>query len=254
MVGIYKFADLTVQMDCRYELMKRRAAKYALPDAALPDIIMDIPEARIANPPDRYHHLTPAEIELILTGARFSREILHHEGFVLHASAIAWQNRGILFSADSGVGKSTHTRLWQKRFGPENIPIINDDKPAIRWLDDQFYVCGTPFSGNSEENRNLSVPLHAIVFLKRASTNLIRQLSPQEALPLLMKQTLRPNSSPEHMDLLLSLLNRLLPAVPCCLLQCNMEEEAAALAAEVLFPSGLEKRNEGKTAPMGQDI
>lgn len=165
----------------------------------------------------------------------FAKELLLHNGFSLHASAIAFHNKGILFSADSRTGKSTHTRLWQKHFGAENVPIINDDKPAIRCIENAFYTYGTPFSGNSDENRDIKVPLHAIVFLKRDTTNSIQKLSPVEALPLLMKQTLRPNSSHEHMNLLLSLLDKLLSQVPTYLLHCNMDEEVVSVVANELF-------------------
>lgn len=34
-------------------------------------------------------------------------------GFYLHSSAVELDGRAYLFSGKSGVGKSTHTRLWQ---------------------------------------------------------------------------------------------------------------------------------------------
>lgn len=228
----YYFADLHIEMNCTYEIMKRRAEKYLTAETAANDISIIVPGKVITQPSDRYLHLPPASIELILMGNRFARDILLHSGFVLHSSAIIFEKKGILFSADPGIGKSTHTRLWQKHFGAENVPIINDDKPAIRRLDNNFYVYGTPFSGNSEENRNMKVPLHAIVFLERAEKNSIRRISPVEALPLLMRQTLRPGSSQEHMTALLALLDQMLSKIPVYVLRCNMNEEAAVVAAE----------------------
>ncbi len=50
---------------------------------------------------------------------------------MLHASAIVVGNSAYLFSASSGTGKSTHTKLWQECFGDKAV-IINDDKPVIR--------------------------------------------------------------------------------------------------------------------------
>ena len=38
-------------------------------------------------------------------------------GFYLHSSAVELDGRAYLFSGKSGVGKSTHTRLWQQIFG-----------------------------------------------------------------------------------------------------------------------------------------
>lgn len=234
-MSMYRFADLSVEMNCTYETMKRRSEKYRTEETCAPDISILVPEKKITEPAEKYRHLPPKDIELILMCGRFSREILLHEGFVLHSSAIVYRNRGILFSADSGVGKSTHTRLWQKHFGAENVRILNDDKPAIRSGEDGFTVYGTPFSGNSDENLNLSVPLHAIVFIERDEKNFIHKISPEEAMPLLMRHTLRPGSSAERMEVLLGLLNRLLLEIPVYKLHCNMEEEAAVTAAEGLF-------------------
>lgn len=231
----YKFADLSVEMNCQYEIMKRRSEKYLTAETEECDIIIKIPEERITNPTEKYKHLKPEEIELILMSRHFSKELLLRNGFSLHASAIAFQNSGILFSADSGIGKSTHTRLWQKHFGAENVPIINDDKPAIRFMEDIFYTYGTPFSGNSEENLDMRVPLRAIVFLQRDTINSIRKLSPVESLPLLMKQTLRPNSSNEHMASLFLLLDRLLSEIPVYMLNCNMDEDVVSVVANEIF-------------------
>lgn len=232
----YRFADFCISMNCQYDIMVRRSQKYLTEDTDDIDITLTIPERLMADWEKRYPHLTKAEIELILLSSRFSRELLMHDGFVLHASAIAFRHCGILFSADSGVGKSTHTRLWQKHFGESAVPVINDDKPAIRYISGKFYVYGTPFSGNSDKNLNRKVPLHAICFLEQDTSNSIQRLSPPQALPLLMRQTLRPRNSVKNVDSLLSLLDRLLTDIPVYLLHCNMEESAAELAASTLFP------------------
>lgn len=232
----YRFADLLIEMNCRYDLLRRRSEKYRVREEEESDLILDIPEESMTQPEKKMAHLSPEEIEFILMGSRFFGEFLNWDGFVIHASAIAFRNRGVLFSADSGTGKSTHTRLWQKHFGPDKAPIINDDKPAIRFMDGRYYVYGTPFSGNSEENRNMKVPLHAIVFLQRAENNSIERLDTPRILPLMLRQTLRPGASAERMDLFLAQLNRLLPVTPCYLLRCNMDEEVVDLVAGTLFP------------------
>lgn len=235
MMERFQFADLQIDMDCRYDIMKRRSEKYRVEAVDDCDFILNVPEEHIHYPEKRFVHLQPEVIELILMGAKFQGELLRHDGFVIHASAIAYQNRAILFSADVRTGKSTHTRLWQKHFGAENVPIINDDKPAVRFVDDRFYVYGTPFSGNSEENRNMKVPLHAIVFLQRDAENSIKRLEQSELLPLLIKHTVRANPDPEIMDLFFNQLDRLLPNIPCYLLRCNMDEEVVQMVADALF-------------------
>jgi len=233
----YILAGLRTSMTCKYEIMQRRSAKYLAKDIKTPDITLENPDASLTKFTERHPNLTLAEAELILMTSRFAKQLLFHEGFILHASAVAFRQRGVLFSADSGVGKSTHTRLWQKHFGRDAVPIINDDKPALRLENGRFYVYGNPFSGNSEENCDLKVPLHAIVFLQRDATNSIRPLTVEEALPLLLRQTPRYTRTPEAMEHLLSLLDTLFLTVPAYQLCCNIEESAAILAAATLFPA-----------------
>lgn len=57
------------------------------------------------------------------------RLLLSRQGLLLHASFIRWQDRGILFSAPSGTGKSTQADLWVRHRGAE---VINGDRAALR--------------------------------------------------------------------------------------------------------------------------
>ena len=107
------------------------------------------------------------EAEYIWTGYEFCRKLLDHDGFVLHAPAVAYTGKAYLFSASSGTGKSTHAAIWEKVFGKDAI-IINDDKPALRIKNDTIYVYGTPWSGKTDKNSNISVPLGGICFISKS--------------------------------------------------------------------------------------
>ena len=231
----YHIADLTVSMTCRYDIMKRRSEKYLAKEAAPAELALEVSDASIKNFLEHAAHLTPAEAELILTASCFSRQLPAYGGFILHASAISYRGFAILFSADSGVGKSTHTRLWQKHFGKHEVPIINDDQPVIRLFDNCAYVYGSPFSGNSDENQDMKAPLRAVVFLERSETNQMRRLDPKESVPLFLKQIPRHSSSREYMEEMLSLLDRFLKEIPVWLLSCNMDEDAAVLAEKMIM-------------------
>lgn len=231
----YLLADLHASFPCRYATMQRRCSAYQVLPGAADEISMYIPHAQILHFQEKHPHLSLADAELILLSSRFSQQLLAHQGLVLHASAIVHQEKAVLFSAPSGVGKSTHTRLWQQQFGAESAVILDDDKPALRLLHRQWWVYGTPFSGDSDENRNGRAPLHALVFLERNSCNTIRRLCVEEALPYCLSN-LPLHRQVSNLNHIMDRLNQLLPTVPIYLLSCNMEPEAAILAHQTLFP------------------
>ena len=47
----------------------------------------------------------------------FAEFLFAHNTILFHGSAIAVDGQGYLFTAHSGTGKSTHTRLWREAFG-----------------------------------------------------------------------------------------------------------------------------------------
>ena len=53
---------------------------------------------------------------------------------VFHGSVIAVDGVGYLFTAKSGTGKSTHTRLWREMLRDKAV-MVNDDKPLIKCTD-----------------------------------------------------------------------------------------------------------------------
>ena len=60
-----------------------------------------------------------------------SNQMADRNVFLIHGSSLALDGRGYLFTAPSGTGKSTHSRLWKEVFG-NRVIMINDDKPFLR--------------------------------------------------------------------------------------------------------------------------
>ena len=117
----------------------------------------------------------------------FNLAALHRNAVAIHASAIRYRDRGVLFLGESGTGKSTHSRLWRK-----NIPgtaLLNDDSPILGLADGTVRVWGSPWSGKVPCYRNGSCPAAAIVRLVQAPENRIRRLSPIEAFCALFPST-----------------------------------------------------------------
>lgn len=146
------------------------------------------------------------------------------EGFVFHSSTIRYNQKGILFSADSGTGKSTHTSLWKKYY-PSQVDIINDDTPIIRFIDGIAYVFGTPWSGKSDINENISAPLSNIVFLERGETNSLVELDFQSAFKRFISQSFIMPFIPLY-HAYLATAERVLRNVKMIILKCNISKDA----------------------------
>ena len=133
-----------------------------------------------------------------------------------------------LFTAKSGTGKTTHTRLWLKQFGARAV-MVNGDKPLIHITRECATVYGTPWDGKEHLSRNMSCPLKAVCILTRSKTNHIERISPKEALMMLCQQSYRP-AQPAALRKTLALVDLLSSSVPLYRLGCNMEPEAALVA------------------------
>ncbi len=159
--------------------------------------------------------------------------MLHYDAFMVHASAISYQNNGILFSAPSGTGKTTHTKLWEQF--DSSAFILNDDSPIIRFMDDgKPYACGSPWAGASGEGKNVIVPLKAIVFLQQGSENEIQRLQTLQALQWLLGSVTKPVDK-GLMDKLFTLIHLLLSSTPCYILKCRPDLDAVKTVRDELF-------------------
>ncbi len=219
-----RVADVNLNIEYKYETMIKQAEPYMY-DFEKPNCTVHISDEYIDMVQKDNQHLSKSDIEYIYTGAAFYEALLHFNGFMLHSSGVVKDGYAYLFSADPGTGKSTHTELWQKYFGEDDALIINDDKPAIRMIDNKLYVYGTPWSGKTDKNINMRVPLGAIVFLERSENNWVKPIKPAEAIPLILQQTIRPVEK-ETMILLLDMLDKVLRNTRVFRLGCNMSKEA----------------------------
>lgn len=162
----------------------------------------------------------------------FAEFLFDHETLLLHGSAIAADGQGYLFTANSGTGKSTHTRLWREVLGSRAV-MVNDDKPFVQLRGEQILLHGSPWSGKHGLDTNLSVPLKGICLLERGGENRIQRISPEALLPMLRKQCYCPLDPGQH-GAFLSLTEVLAQQVPLWRMTCTKEAEAARIAYEAM--------------------
>ncbi|MBQ8845894.1 MAG: hypothetical protein IJ006_01995, partial [Lachnospiraceae bacterium] len=132
-----------------------------------------------------------AYLETLAVYRKIAEQMLAYDTLLFHGSVIAVDGAGYLFTAKSGTGKSTHTRLWRERFGDRAV-MVNDDKPLLKVTEDSVIAYGTPWDGKHRLSTNCSVPLKAICILTRSEENRIEEILPGEAYQMLLQQTYRP--------------------------------------------------------------
>lgn len=150
---------------------------------------------------------------------------------LLHGSTVAVDGSAYLFTADCGVGKSTHTRLWREQFG-ERAQMVNDDRAFLEITGDGVWASGSPWSGKHGLDTNLRVPLAGICILERGIENRIVPLSPENAQDYLWKQVFQPEACCTAS--LSGLTEALLHTVPLWHMACNRMPQAAFTAYKAM--------------------
>lgn len=154
---------------------------------------------------------------------------------LLHSSLIAFQGRGLMFLGPSGIGKTTQAELWNKY---RDALIINGDIVFVQETEDGFLGWGTPWHGSSPYCENTSVPVKALVMLKQAPENSIRELTGFEKVTAVSNSVFYPRWLENGMELCLETLDHLLSALPVYELSCRPDEEAVRLTEEAVFGRG----------------
>lgn len=168
-------------------------------------------------------------IELLHTDTIFSslfsleRRMYQHNHYVLHSSYIVYHDQAILFTAPSGVGKSTQAALWQKY---RNIKIINGDRTLITKNRNKYFANGWPVCGSSKICHNHSYPLAAIVILDQGPINKIQQLSYFEKTKRLVKEITVNFHNQDYVNHYFEFIDQLINDIPIVHLTCTISEDA----------------------------
>ena len=161
---------------------------------------------------------------------KFAEFLLDHGIILLHGSTVAVDGMGYLFTARSGTGKSTHTRLWREVFGSRAV-MVNDDKPFAHITESEVLVYGSPWSGKHGLDNNICVPLKGICLLERGAKNRVRGAEPEELTELL--KGFRPQTQQQDAQYR-KLLKELVLSVPLWHMDCTKETAAAQTAYETM--------------------
>ena len=156
--------------------------------------------------------------------------LLQKDVLSIHSVLLEHNGKGILIAAPSGVGKSTHARLWRDT---KNALILNGDRAACYEAGGKWMAFGTPWCGTSGENINRQVPLSALVLLSQGQKNEIIPPEPMQLLTQLLPLTGSP-LLPQLQVQTLNLLDEFLKTVPVVGLSCTPDAAAVETLAAYL--------------------
>ena len=232
----YKIADVVLEYEAKYDIIRDRGKKYIIDDTENTDIYVEVSDKDMQKYVETYPLYNLEFAEYMLTGMRFYKKLLDFDGCMLHSSAVVVDDEAYLFSANSGTGKSTHTELWLKYLADKKPYILNDDKPAIRIYRNEVFAYGTPFSGKNDISVNKKVKVKGICFIERSKVNHIRKLEAKEAIPLFYGQTIR-GLGKQKVEKLLDIMEIIIRNVPIYKLYCDMSGEAVEIAYSTMKKS-----------------
>lgn len=227
-------ADLVTELDPRFDNTIKLAKPFEYDGERQTDIKLRVTDKYLESLMSRAAEGVAIEqMENFAFSCDFNRKVIPYQTMLVHSSALIYQGGAYLFSGESRVGKSTHTKLWLKAFG-DRVHIMNDDKPVVRLYEDKAVAFGTPFDGGSGIALNESYPLKAIIFIERGEQNSVRFPTSKEVIQKLYFQTAHMVDADTAEKMLLT-FEKLLLLTKFYILTCNMNISAAHVAFDSII-------------------
>ncbi len=166
-----------------------------------------------------------------------SRVIIHtllNENILsFHGVLLEHDGKGIIISAPSETGKTTHAHFWRDN---KNAIILNGDN-ACCYKSDKWNAFSLPWSGTSGECVNRSVPVKALVILKQGTENVATKLENLDAFSYAFSNVQYPSYNKEKTEKAVDLLSDFFKDIPVFLFECRNEKESADTLEKVLEES-----------------
>ena len=227
-----KLANLSIAIDNRYEYIERMARDYLTDDEPLFTVsVTDADLEREASMSEE--RFTNDYLESIAIYRKIAERLPDYDAVVFHGAVLSYKGKAYAFTARSGVGKTTHTRLWVSTLG-DDVHYLNGDKPIIRMIDGVPYAFGTPWRGKEGYGVNESAELSSIALLERGADNVARTVEAKDGALRLLSQIYLPHT-PVGVALTMRIADRIARSVRFVELKCNMEPEAAIVASKAMI-------------------
>ena len=224
-------AGLVIRIENRFDDVRNLCRGYIVANDRPPDIAVSVPEAELRREIEKAPELFYGDGygEAVVVYEKISNALPAFDAFVMHSSVVAVDGRAYGFAADSGTGKSTHTRFWKEVLG-DRVTVINGDKPIYRFEGERLMAYGTPWCGKENWQTNTSAPLAALCLLERGEENAIYPVDAFGMLAEMSRHFHLPGGGLVDMPKLIELIDRMVAAVPVYRLCCRNDISAAEAA------------------------
>ena len=179
---------------------------------------------------------TAGSLPFELLGQLMPQVMLGHGIITFHGVLMEYEKNGIILSASSGTGKTTHARLWRDT---KDALILNGDRAACSLENNRWIGFGLPWSGTSGEQINRSVPVRAFTAIRQSEENRAERLEGLEAFEALMPNILYPSWNREMTGRALDHLDQFMAKVPVFRLYCRPDTEAVDVLYQALLENGI---------------
>lgn len=162
-----ELAGIPLELTLRYKMFRDRYADFQTEKN--PCACIEITPEQCACAARGYEPGTlPESVEDLELCAKACAALLPHGRAIIHAVCFVWCGKAWLICAPSGVGKTTHYKQWKRLF-PNEVEMLNGDKPVLNFEKHYVTVSASPWAGKKTCGscaRRLSA---ALCFLLRIS-------------------------------------------------------------------------------------
>ena len=228
MMTVIKIAGIPIGLECRFAYTEGYVKDYVTDEE--PIFTVSASDAEI----EREYEISgiripPEYAENVVMYRKIAERLSDFDAIVFHGAVLEYGGVAYAVTAHSGVGKTTHTRIWLSEFGDE-VKILNGDKPILRLIDGKPYACSTPWMGKEGYGYNAIRSLGGIAFLARGIENKSRKIAPSDAVMRFMNQVYLSKGNILTLTKSMRVVDGILSLTPLYELECNMQPDAAHVA------------------------
>lgn len=168
----------------------------------------------------------------------------------LHCACVEKEGQAFAFTAASGTGKSTRARAWEEALG---AAFISGDRPQIVMKRDGVFACGVPWDGKEQIFRNVQVPLHTVMEIRRGAFTRVRRITVQQKTRVLLQQCFIPMWDTETAAIALHTVRRLAKTLHMVRVFCGPDAESARQIFRILteHPEEIEEEKQDMKVKSG---